>query len=63
MVMLATKTSAGATPEVNLRKHTSHILPSSANKAAFPDVQNKGISALTKDICLPKNFKKNRTSI
>ena len=32
--MLATKRSAGVTPEVNLREHILHIPPPSENKAA-----------------------------
>ena len=32
--MLATKRSAGVTPEVNLREHVTHTPPPSANKAA-----------------------------
>ena len=34
VVLLATKRSAGVTPEVNLRKCVTHMSPPSVNKAA-----------------------------
>ena len=55
--ILATKRSAGVTPEVNLGECVTHRSPPSVNKAAHsifktqdmsPEVQNRGISGPTK---------------
>ena len=53
--------SAGVTPEVNLREHTSHMLPSSTNKAAYSDFETQksktGVSVYPqKDMCPPKFY-------
>ena len=61
--MLATKRSTGVTPEVNLRKCITHILPPSMNKAAHSGFEtqkskNRGISGPTKRTDIFKSLKK-----
>ena len=62
--ILATKRSAGVTPEVNLRKGVTHMPPPSANKALKPrgDITRSAKQEYQflhkKDSCLQKFLKK-----
>ena len=68
IAMLATKRSAGVTPEVNVREGTSCMPLQSVNKAAHSGLETQrrchqksktGVSvAPQKDMCPPTNFKK-----
>ena len=67
--MLATRRSAGITPEVNLREHVTCTPPPSTNKAAHSGSETQrrhhqksktGVSVVPtkKDLCPPKCFNK-----
>ena len=65
--ILATKRSAGVTPEVNLREGVTHMPPPSANKALKPrgDITRSAKQEYQflhkKDSCPPKIFKESRS--
>ena len=65
--MLATKRSAGFTPDMNIREHVTHLPPTSTNKAAHSDfemLQNRGISgSIKKGLVSSKFFLKNTQTI
>ena len=73
VAMLAAKTSAGVTPEEDLREHVKHTPLPNVNKSAqsgflaeetSPEVQNGGISSpIKRDLCPPKIFLKNEIKL